>query len=281
MTRNAGRKSWEWIGVLGCLLLVSAGPGRVKGTRALEPPASVKARVLEAYGNLPLAFEPHRDQTDRRVRFLARGPAYSLFLAPTEAVLALHKPHQGSLAPAPGERERVRGPTSAAAEPPGAVVVRMELVGANAKPQVTGLDELPGTVHYFLGNDPQKWRTDVPTYAKVHYRDVYPGIDLVYYGTQRHLEYDFLVAPGADPSAITLAFQGAEPLERDVPGRSSPPPHGQGGAPAQAPHLPDAGRHPPRHPRRLRPESALRNRSSSGSSSVPTTPRSPSSLTRS
>jgi hypothetical protein len=94
----------------------------------------------------------------------------------------------------------------------------MKLVGANPEPQVMGLDELPGKVNYFLGNDPTKWRTDVPTYAKVRYKDIYPGVDLVYYGNQRQLEYDFIVAPGADPTAVTLAFQGAEKLDIDAQG---------------------------------------------------------------
>ncbi|MBI3989215.1 MAG: hypothetical protein HY347_06320, partial [candidate division NC10 bacterium] len=84
----------------------------------------------------------------------------------------------------------------------------MKLVSANPQPQVTRLEELPGKVNYFIGNDPTKWRANIPTYAKVKYEDVYPGVDLVYYGTQRQLEYDFVVAPGADPGAITLAFEG-------------------------------------------------------------------------
>ena len=75
---------------------------------------------------------------------------------------------------------------------------------------MTGLDELPGKSNYFIGNDPAKWRTNVPTYAKVRYENVYPGIDLVYYGNQRQLEYDFVVAPGADPRAIRLAFQSRD-----------------------------------------------------------------------
>ena len=81
----------------------------------------------------------------------------------------------------------------------------MKLVGANVKATVTGAEELPGKSNYFLGNDPKKWRTNVPNYAKVRYQNVYPGVDLVYYGTQGgQLEYDFVVAPGADPSAIKL-----------------------------------------------------------------------------
>ena len=78
---------------------------------------------------------------------------------------------------------------------------RMKLVGANVSPRVVGLEELSGKSNYFLGNDLTKWRTDVPHYAKVRYQDVYPGVDLVYYGNQRQLEYDLIVAPGADPEA--------------------------------------------------------------------------------
>jgi hypothetical protein len=88
---------------------------------------------------------------------------------------------------------------------PGATALRMRLVGANVRAAAAGADELPGKVNYFIGNDPKKWRTNVPTYARVKYQGVYPGIDLVYYGNQGgQLEYGFVVAPGADPSAIKL-----------------------------------------------------------------------------
>src|SRR5439155_646519 len=89
---------------------------------------------------------------------------------------------------------------------------------AHPAPLVSGLEELPGRANYFIGNDPAQWRTNVPTYAKVHYREVYPGIDLVYYGNQRQLEYDFIVAPGADPQSIVLDFQGADRVEVNAKG---------------------------------------------------------------
>jgi hypothetical protein len=87
-------------------------------------------------------------------------------------------------------------------------LLRLKLVGANLKAGIAALDELPGRSNYFLGNDPKKWRTNVPNYAKVKYQSVYPGVDLVYYGNQRQLEYDFVVAPGADPRAIALEIVG-------------------------------------------------------------------------
>ena len=86
-------------------------------------------------------------------------------------------------------------------------VVRMKLVGANPQAKVTGLEELPGKSNYFMGNDPKKWRTNVPNYAKVKYAKVYPGVDLVYYGNQGNLEYDFVVSPGANPGRIVLELQ--------------------------------------------------------------------------
>jgi hypothetical protein len=83
----------------------------------------------------------------------------------------------------------------------------MQIVGTNLQPQVEGLEELPGKINYFIGNDPVQWRTNIPTYAKVKYYDVYSGVDLVYYGNQRQLEYDFIVAPGVDPATVILSFQ--------------------------------------------------------------------------
>ena len=89
-------------------------------------------------------------------------------------------------------------------------VLRLRLVGANPNARVTGLDELPGKSNYFIGNDPKKWRTNVPNYARVQYKAVYPGVDLNYYGNRGQLEYDFVVAPGADPDSVMLAIVGGE-----------------------------------------------------------------------
>lgn len=150
-----------------------------------EPP--LPPRVSDSYGKLPLSFEANRGQTARQVKFLARGPGYTLFLTGDAAVLSLH-----------GQKANA--------------VLRMKLQGANARASVTGADALPGKSNYFMGSDPNQWRTNVPTYGAVKYAGVYPGIDLVYHGNQRLLEYDFLVAPGADPRAIGIRFQGARKL---------------------------------------------------------------------
>src|SRR5256885_1749032 len=107
------------------------------------------------------------------------------------------------------DSEKTIDPKSASRKPQSAVV-RMRLVGANPAPSIEGRDELPGKTNYFIGNDPAKWRTDIPTYQKVHYSEVYPGIDLDYRGNQRQLEYDFVIAPGVDVRLIKLRFGGAK-----------------------------------------------------------------------
>ena len=159
-----------------------------------------------AYGNLPLSFEANHGQTAPQVKFLARGRGYSLFLTSQEAVLVVGPPTGHPIAPGAGAPYRAVEARSATPPP---AVVRMQLVGANADPPVTGHEALPGKSHYLIGHDPQQWRTDIPHYQTVKYEGVYPGVDLLYYGRQGQLEYDFVVRPGADPRAITLAFTGA------------------------------------------------------------------------
>jgi hypothetical protein len=155
--------------------------------------SGTQARLSETYGRLPLRFEANHGQTDPQVDFISRGDRHVLFLTPLEAVLAF--------APPPSR-----------AEGSGAVL-RMRFVGANPEPRVKGLEELPGKTNYFIGNDPALWRANVPTYGKVRYEGLYAGIDLIYYSHRGHLEYDFVVRSGADPSAIVLGFKGADRLE--------------------------------------------------------------------
>ena len=179
-------------------------------------PSVVKPRLHEAYGKLPLSFEANQGQLDSQVKFLSRGRGYSLFLTPTGAVLALRKSEgdRGKDNSALARRtERVQ-----ATKFIDTAVLRMHLLGANPEPKIAGREELPGKANYFVGNDPAKWRANVPTYARVHYEAIYPGIDLVYYGTQRQLEYDFVVSSGADPKAITLAFEGVDGVAIDALG---------------------------------------------------------------
>src|SRR5216117_574822 len=179
----------------------------------LPAAAATDLRVSESYGKLPLHFEANRGQTHKDVHFLSRGPGYGLYLTAGEAVLVLAKPNPDAKRDAHGTSEQREAKARAKS-----VALRMSLVGAAHEPVVNGLEEQPGKANYLIGKDPAKWRTNVPTYAKVHNRAVYPGIDLVYYGNQRQLEYDFVVSPGADPERIVLGFQGAERLEINAEG---------------------------------------------------------------
>src|SRR5439155_1398305 len=140
----------------------------------LPAAAATDARVSESYGKLPLHFEANRGQTDKDVRFLSRGAGYSLYLTSDEAVLVLTKPDPDAKRDVLGMQAR---PDAKA--PVKSVALRMSLVGAARKPVVSGLDEQPGKTNYFVGGDRSKWLTHVPTYSKVRYQNVYPGIDLV------------------------------------------------------------------------------------------------------
>jgi hypothetical protein len=181
-----------------------------------KPDAVTQVRLSQTYGQLPLSFEANHGQTDSQVVFLARGRGNTLFLTATEAVLALRPPHAGHTSPRTGHLASATDPEDRQGS--GQTVLRLRLLGANPQPQVAGLDELAGMVPYFKGNDPAQWRANIPIYAKVKYEGVYPGVDLIYYGNQRQLEYDFVVAPGADPQVIGLSFQGADHLAIDDQG---------------------------------------------------------------
>jgi hypothetical protein len=169
----------------------------------------------EAFGKLPLAFEENIGQTDSHVRYLAHGNGYELFLTPAEAVLALQQPqHRPETAP---ERHNVG--SMKAAVPPSVMLVtsvlRLKLSGTNGLAQMEGSGKLERKTNYFIGNNRKDWVTNVPSYRSVEYHDVYPGIDLVFYGNQRRLEYDFIVSPGADPEKLALKVDGSGKLRTD------------------------------------------------------------------
>ncbi|MCA1570133.1 MAG: SBBP repeat-containing protein, partial [Chloroflexi bacterium] len=141
-------------------------------------------QASEALSGQPLHFEANQGQFDPEVRFLARGGNFQLFLSSTEAVFSLA---------------------------PGPAVVRMAFVGADGTTPLEPGQRLGGVSNYLRGTDPAGWHTDVPSYASVRYRNLYPGVDLVFYERDGAVEYDFEVAPGADPGAIALRFSGADP----------------------------------------------------------------------
>jgi P pilus assembly chaperone PapD len=163
-----------------------------------------------------LSFEENEGQTAREVRYVSHGSGYELFLTPQEAVVALQPSLPVNLSALHGgayfrslRQARQAGRMT---------VLRMGLEGANLEAKISGIDPLPGKVNYFLGNEPEHWHTNIPTYSQVKYAQVYPGVDLVFYGNQRNLEYDFVVAPGADPKAIALTLKGARKVGVDSNG---------------------------------------------------------------
>ena len=199
----------------GVFVAASGGDSPTPEDRSTRYPAladaSAKAKIAENFGRLPLSFEINEGQVDPAVKFLSRGPGYDLFLTSTEAVLSLRKPR-------PFDRDPRQPETKATAEVIEGAVIRLKMIGAKASAKVEGQDELPGKVNYFTGNDPEKWRRNVRTYRKVYYKEVFRGIDIVYYGNQRELEYDFVLAPGADPKAIKFRVDGAEQIRLDDKG---------------------------------------------------------------
>ena len=194
-----------------------------------EADKASRARVNELYGKLPLSFEVNKGQFDSRVKFASRANGHELYLTPTEAVLTWSTPAASSAAShsipresperQPGNDRRLdRFHRYAPLESNTAyeeksdsrrVELRMKLVGSNRSARTEQIDELPGKSNYFIGNEPGNWRTGISNYSKVRFRAVYRGIDLVYYGDQRNLEYDFNVAPGANPEAIKFSFEGS------------------------------------------------------------------------
>lgn len=173
-------------------------PGSI-GVPEPEPDTPEEAPRLIDVARLPLAFEQNLGQTDPRARYFARGPGYNVFLGAADAIVTL----AGA-----SDEDDIQG-----------AAVRIEIVGANADPTVEPLDELPGTSNYFIGDDPAKWLSGVRQFARVRYRGIYDGIDLVFHGTsQSQIEYDFVVSPEVDPGSIALSFDGADEVVIDPRG---------------------------------------------------------------
>src|SRR5277367_1189381 len=187
---------WTILVMLMCIPVYAQGQDRHKAKDQTAIVPSLRRPAVDAsFGKLPLDFEVNQGQSDPRVKFLARGNGYSLFFTDSGAVVSL--------------RHSRLHKTDA---------VYMDLSGASKNLNITGVDQLPGRVSYLIGNNPDQWHSDIPTFAKVRYSRVYPGIDLVYYGNQRQLEYDFIVAPHAKAEAIRLRFAKSGKLKLDDDG---------------------------------------------------------------
>ncbi len=176
-----------------------ASPAPTKQQLTLEQ----RKEIANNFCKIPLHFELNQGQTDSDVQFISRSGNHALLLKQNESQLVL--PNRKMSPDGKSQTER-------------ADVLKMSLAGANESTIVEGLEALPGRTNYFMGNDPAKWQSEVPTYKKVKYSGVYEGIDLVYYGNQQQLEYDFVVAPHADPGVIALSYENASDLKVDKRG---------------------------------------------------------------
>ncbi len=199
-----------WIFPVTCLVLLSSPVlaqrtsnehGRARAFR------NGKLKRSKAFGDLPLTFEENVGQADSRVQFITRGRGYSLFFTGTEAVALLRAPSQTAVTRLQRTKQKLPRNLKQAGK---SDVFRMRLLNSNERAKVVGIGRMQGTTNYLIGNDRRKWHAGVHTYTKVQYSQVYPGIDLIYYGKQGQLEYDFVVRPGVDPKAISLGFDGAK-----------------------------------------------------------------------
>ncbi len=161
------------------------------------------ASIAPKYGAIPLHFEQNVGQTNEQVKFLTRGTGYSLFLTSDEAVLAMRSAKCGV------RSEKQNCPSH---------VLKMKIAGANPLAEIIGENLLEGKTNYITGDDPNEWKTGITNYERVRYQNVYDGIDIVYYGNQKQLEYDFVVSPNADLRSIALVFNGARKFKIDAGG---------------------------------------------------------------
>jgi len=177
-------------------------------TSPIDPPVTrlddkSRSQLSESFGRFPLTFESADIEGSR---FLCRVPGSRLWVSPVEVVLMFDPVQKAQRRSSAVE---AFNPRSTDETPPGPPL-RIKWVGANAKARVVPAEELRTKVNYFIGNNPGQWRTQVPTFGKVRFESVYPGVDLVYYGNQRQLEYDWVLAPGANPETIAWRYEGAE-----------------------------------------------------------------------
>ena len=176
--------------VFGCIFITSA----MAALAASRPSADERKRIEEDYNLLPLRFEPNRGQSRSDAEFIAQGPTYSALFKEDETDFLL------------------------ASRTTETAYLKLVLLNASRNAKITGEDRLPGTANYFLGNDSEQWHTGVPTFQRIRYANLYPGTDLIYYGIDGRLEFDFQVSPGADPDSIRLLFEGAQSLKIDEEG---------------------------------------------------------------
>ncbi len=171
-----------------------------------EPDKAAKSQISENYGKLPLRFEKNTGQLNETVDFISHNNNYTLFLSPTKATFSFEK--EKNINNFVNKTKVNRETTNVTAID----VLTMELIGANVNAKAIEIDKLVTTSNYFLNNNEKQWQTNVENFAKVQYQNIYPGIDIAYYGNQRQLEYDLIVSPYTNPDIINLQFSEAQNL---------------------------------------------------------------------
>ncbi|MCA1032798.1 SBBP repeat-containing protein [Bacillus timonensis] len=160
--------------------------------------------VLNSYGKIPLFFEENVGQTSEQVKYLSKNNRSTVFFKNNEVVSFLRKPLKKN------EKSEVEWSTN---------VVRMKFLNAKHDSKIEGVDKQNGTVNYFKGNDDYNWNVDIPTYSKIRYKQIYPGINLIFYGNQRNHQFDFIIEPGYDFEKIAIEFEGIDSIDKDEYGK--------------------------------------------------------------
>ncbi|MGC9196490.1 MAG: SBBP repeat-containing protein [Syntrophobacteraceae bacterium] len=188
---------------------------RLNGLRPIEAGASHNKPAWRRYGRLPLYFIENRGQVDRRALFYETGPGRTVFFTRQGLALRLRSAACRVCPKKPQARRAHILPGKTETEVPcalGSLSLGITMAGMSRNVQIIAADPRSGKINCFVGNDPRKWRTGIPTYGAVFYKNAYPGIDVKFYGNNRRLEYDIIVKPGADPSKVKFRYSGA----RDV-----------------------------------------------------------------
>ncbi|MEW5977242.1 MAG: DNRLRE domain-containing protein [Acidobacteriota bacterium] len=171
--------------------------------------------LVKSYHAAPLSFEVNQGQTDPRIKFIARGGGCTIFLTENEAVLGLARVDSPKPLNVSPEKDSARGRSSEKIQ---TAIIRMSLIGGATHAGIVAGKPLPAKANYLIGNNPSHWQTNIPVFGEITYRNVYSGVDLKYYGMQEQLEFDFIVAPGTDPYAILMQFEGVNGVELDSNG---------------------------------------------------------------
>src|SRR3990172_3353239 len=192
-------------------------------------PEPAKVQVQESYGKLPLYFIQNDGQVDEKGKFYEKGSGHATYFTKEGVYITLVRGEKSddrgkkleNTSPVIMKDEAPKQSLNPSSIPPfekggqGGItsdIIKLTLLNANPNPEIVAADPQEGKVNYFIGNDPKKWQTNIPTYRSIVYKEVYPGIDIKFYGNNRQMEYDIVVKPGADPSKVQLAYDGIEGL---------------------------------------------------------------------